>query len=127
MRVLGLGRRGLLAETLVRVGGLLVFLALAAAVWWVASLKRWIASAEAALRVLSWRRGASIAWFYLIVTLAWGVALLVIAPQFQVPDEPAHYFRAWSVASFELVAKPGDVIAYSRRTSQRCRTGSDRP
>lgn len=110
VRVTGLGRLGLAAENVLRVLGLLVLVALAAAVWWADTLKRWCASAEAALRVQSWRRGASITWFYLVVALVWGVAMILITPPFQAPDEPAHYFRAWSVADFQLIAQPGGVV-----------------
>jgi uncharacterized membrane protein len=110
LRVLGLGRRGLIAENLLRLFGLLACVVPAGGVWWAATLKRWCASTEAALRVESWRQGASIAWFYLAVALVWGVALIAITPPFQAPDEPAHYFRAWSVASFEMIGRQGAVV-----------------
>ena len=110
LQLQGIGERGLVVEDFLRVTGLLVCLALAAGVWWWGSLKRWFTSAEAVLRVKDWRRGASIAWFYLVVALLWGSAMIVITPPFQVPDEPAHYFRAWSVANLQLVAEPGSLV-----------------
>jgi uncharacterized membrane protein len=54
---------------------------------------------------------APIAWLYLVIALVWGLAMAVITPPFQVADEPAHYYRAWSVAQLELVAKPGMVVS----------------
>ena len=37
-------------------------------------------------------------YIYLVVALVWGLALVAIMPPFQVPDEPAHFFRAWGLA-----------------------------
>jgi uncharacterized membrane protein len=36
-------------------------------------------------------------YVYLAVALIWGVALVVLMPPLQVPDESAHFFRAWSI------------------------------
>jgi len=53
---------------------------------------------------------APTAWLYLVIALTWGLAMALITPPFQVPDEDAHYYRAWSVAQLELVAEPGWVL-----------------
>jgi len=37
-------------------------------------------------------------YLYLIVALVWGTALIVLMPPFQVPDEPAHFYRSWGLA-----------------------------
>jgi uncharacterized membrane protein len=111
LRVLGLGRRALILETLVRILGLLAFAAVAAGVWWADCVKRGWVRVEAALDVKNWRKDASIAWFYLAFALIWGLALIVVTPPFQVADEPAHFFRAWSVANLEIVAQQGGKVA----------------
>jgi len=49
-------------------------------------------------------------WFYLVVALVWGVAIVVVVPPFQSPDEPAHYLRAWSVANLQLVSSPDQTV-----------------
>jgi len=110
VRVLGQGPRRLLAEKALRVGGLLVFLALAACAWWARTLRRWWLSGQVALGLKADVGRASTAWLYLIIALAWGLAMALITPPFQVADEPAHYYRAWSVAQLELVAQPGMVV-----------------
>jgi uncharacterized membrane protein len=55
-------------------------------------------------------RGARIAWAYLVTVVVWGLVLLVVTPPFQVPDENAHYLRAWSVAELQLVAGNGLLV-----------------
>ncbi len=55
-------------------------------------------------------RTHAIAWTYLAIALVWGVAVALITPPFQVPDEAAHYYRAWSVAEVELVGQEGRVV-----------------
>jgi uncharacterized membrane protein len=37
-------------------------------------------------------------YVYLVVALVWGIALVAVMPPFQVPDEPAHFDRAWGLA-----------------------------
>lgn len=39
---------------------------------------------------------------FLGFALAGGAAMLVITPPFMVPDEPAHFYRSWQVASMNL-------------------------
>ena len=55
VRVLGQGPRRLLAEKALRVGGLLVFLALAACVLWAQAVRRWVTAARDALNE-RWKR-----------------------------------------------------------------------
>jgi uncharacterized membrane protein len=56
-------------------------------------------------------RGHPVAWAYLVIALTWGLAMALITPPFQVPDEAAHYYRAWSVANAELVAQSRMVVS----------------
>jgi uncharacterized membrane protein len=53
--------------------------------------------------------GVRVEHLYVAVALAWGLAMVLIVPPFQAPDEPAHYLRAWSVADLQL-AMPADQI-----------------
>ena len=55
-------------------------------------------------------RSHPIAWAYLAIAVAWGLAMALITPPFQVPDEAAHYYRAWSVAEVQLIAQPERVV-----------------
>jgi uncharacterized membrane protein len=41
--------------------------------------------------------------FFLLVALLVGGALVFVTPPFQVPDEPAHFFRAWDVSEGRLM------------------------
>lgn len=41
--------------------------------------------------------------FFLLVALLVGGALVFVTPPFQVPDEPAHFFRAWEVSEGRLI------------------------
>jgi uncharacterized membrane protein len=59
---------------------------------------------------------------YLFVALLWGLALLLVVPPFQAPDEQSHYLRAWSVSQGQLVANrdatvrvPADVASLPER------------
>ena len=36
--------------------------------------------------------------FFLVISLLGGAAYIVVTPPFRVPDEPAHFFRAYSVS-----------------------------
>jgi uncharacterized membrane protein len=47
-------------------------------------------------------------YIYLVVALVWGLALVVVTPPFQVPDEPAHFLRAWGLAEGQ-VFPPRDI------------------
>jgi uncharacterized membrane protein len=47
---------------------------------------------------------------YLVVALVWGLLMVVALPPFQVPDEPGHFFRIWSLATGQL-APPKDAMA----------------
>jgi hypothetical protein len=51
------------------------------------------------------RRSEAIEWssVYLAVALVWGVVLILVTPPFQNFDEPAHFYRAWSVATGSIV------------------------
>ncbi len=42
--------------------------------------------------------GVKLEYVYLVIALIWGVALVALMPPFQVPDEPAHFARAWGLA-----------------------------
>jgi uncharacterized membrane protein len=51
-----------------------------------------------------------IVWLYAAVTLSGGLMLCVLTPAFQVPDEPAHFFRAYQVSRGILLGqKVGDT------------------
>lgn len=41
---------------------------------------------------------ADVATVYLVIALVWGFVLVGLVPPFQVPDEPAHFYRAWQLA-----------------------------
>lgn len=49
--------------------------------------------------------------FFLVVGLLFGIALVFVTPPFQVPDEPAHFYRAWSVSEGLLVVPGGQSWA----------------
>ena len=110
LRVVGTGPGRVMAGTFLRVLGTIVFLVLAALIWWWAPLRRWWNET----RRLAWLRGRlrrePIAWLYLVVALIWGLSMIAITPPFQVPDEDAHYYRAWSVAELQLVAGPHMIV-----------------
>jgi uncharacterized membrane protein len=42
-------------------------------------------------------------YLYLAVALLWGIGLVVLMPPFQVPDEPAHFYRAWGLAQGQIL------------------------
>jgi uncharacterized membrane protein len=42
-------------------------------------------------------------YLYLVLALVWGIALVVVMPPLQVPDEPAHFYRAWGLAEGALL------------------------
>ncbi|HEX2223860.1 MAG TPA: DUF2142 domain-containing protein [Thermoanaerobaculia bacterium] len=45
--------------------------------------------------------------FFLLAGLLFGILLVFVTPPFQVPDEPAHFYRAWGVAEGKLVIARG--------------------
>jgi len=55
---------------------------------------------------------------FLLVSIIWGSLTVFLTPPFQVPDEPAHYFRAYQIATGRLLPvtidnKVGGYIASS--------------
>ena len=94
----------MLAQTLLRVGGLLVFLALAAAVCGGGALvRRWSLArdhgdADALGLPTPWYSPRRVPQLYLAIALVWGIVLVFVTPPLQTFDELAHYYRAWSVA-----------------------------
>ncbi len=48
-------------------------------------------------------------YVYLAIAVPWGLALLVMMPPLQVPDEPAHLYRAWGLAQGRFLP-PRDFI-----------------
>ncbi len=68
---------------------------------------------------------AGIEHLYLVLALLWGLTLALLVPPYQVPDEPAHYLRAWSVSRFTLVPGPGQVVTVPENVeSLQARLGS---
>lgn len=60
---------------------------------------------------------ADVATLYVVIALVWGFALIALVPPFQVPDEPAHFYRAWELAQLDYqagtdgrVSLPGAVV-----------------
>lgn len=52
--------------------------------------------------------------FFLVASLAFGLLLCFLTPPFAVPDEPAHWFRAWSATrSVISIARGGAAIPRS--------------
>ena len=49
--------------------------------------------------------------FFLLAGLLFGILLVFVTPPFQVPDEPAHLYRAWGVAEGRLVIPGGESPA----------------
>ncbi|WP_071517187.1 DUF2142 domain-containing protein [Geitlerinema sp. PCC 9228] len=47
---------------------------------------------------------------FLILSLVFGIIFLLVVPPFQIPDEPAHFLRAYQVSQFDLVAQKKDGI-----------------
>ena len=50
-------------------------------------------------------RNVSPQYIFLVSSLIWGVIMIFIVPPFQVPDEPAHFYRAYQVSELEFVSK----------------------
>jgi len=48
---------------------------------------------------------------FLVIALLFGLAFLIITPPFQVPDEPAHFFRAIQISDFSLIGKKDKTVS----------------
>ena len=51
--------------------------------------------------------------FFTWASLAFGLLLVLVTPPFCTPDEPAHFYRAWSVAQGHFILQGGDMIPRS--------------
>jgi uncharacterized membrane protein len=51
--------------------------------------------------------------FFTVTSLAFGIALALLTPPFSSPDEPAHLYRAWSIASGRFMPHGGDAVPRS--------------
>lgn len=51
--------------------------------------------------------------FFAVASLSFGLALILLSPPFCTPDEPAHLYRAWSIANGRFFAPRGDSIPIS--------------
>lgn len=40
---------------------------------------------------------------FLYISLCWGLLMVFLVPPFQVPDEPAHFYRAYQIANFTFL------------------------
>ena len=106
--MLGQGPHTILAQTLLRIAGLLFCLMVAAAVWWAGALakrlfpKRWRSARTDAEQHVAWYAAENIPKLYLLVALAWGLILVFVTPPLQTFDELAHYYRSWSVAEGQI-------------------------
>ena len=47
---------------------------------------------------------------YLVLALIAGVCMILLVPPFQNPDEPSHFYRAWSLAEGELVSRNDSTV-----------------
>lgn len=74
-----------------------------------ASLRRRI-SPSSWVAVAGRLRCIRLEFLYLALVLVWGSLMVLIVPPFQVPDEAAHYYRAWSVADLQLTAQSGLLV-----------------
>ena len=116
VRRYGLGPRALAAERVIAVAGLLLCLVAAALVlFWrpiaASGPGRWL---RRAVQPVVGSGGAwdriTVAHAYLVFALLWGTVMVFLVPPFQVPDENAHYFRSWSVAEFQVLARRDKVV-----------------
>jgi len=55
---------------------------------------------------------------YLLVALVFGVLFAILTPPFQVPDEPWHYLRAWSVAQGQVIAGDDLTVLVPRNVAE---------
>ncbi len=44
-----------------------------------------------------------------VISLVFGMIMLIITPPFQVPDEPAHFYRSYQVSEFNLFKMKDDI------------------
>lgn len=65
---------------------------------------RWILPRMQRIRVIPERA-------FLAFALAGGGAMLVVTPPFMVPDEPAHFYRSWQVASMNIFKVKDEIPA----------------
>jgi uncharacterized membrane protein len=56
----------------------------------------------------SWLLRDQIALFTALVIFAWGIALIIIIPPFQSPDEPQHTYRAWDMSNGNILCQRTD-------------------
>jgi Predicted membrane protein (DUF2142). len=54
---------------------------------------------------------ADVATLYVLIALVWGFALAALVPPFQVPDEPAHFYRAWELAQLDYQASADGLVS----------------
>ena len=59
----------------------------------------------------NWKSDTGLAWFYLVIAFVWGLSIIVVTPPFQTADEPAHFYRAWSVANLQVLAHPDATVS----------------
>lgn len=70
-------------------------------------------------------QGAGVEHLYVALALVWGLTLALLVPPYQTPDEPAHYYRAWSVSGLTLVTGPGQTVSVPQNVeSLQARLGS---
>jgi len=55
---------------------------------------------------------------FLILASVFGLVLVFLTPPFQVPDEPAHFFRAYQVSNLTFVSQPFQLNSETRYGSQ---------
>ena len=117
VRVLGVGARTLAVERTIAVSGFALCLAAAAIVLFARPLLRSAGGRRLVgpirrVRVAGkrWWDHLTIPRLYLAVALVWGLVMVFLVPPFQVPDEPNHYFRAWSVAELQLLARDDATV-----------------
>lgn len=117
VRVYGLGPHALAAERALAVVGFVICLVAAAVLAFYSPLA---GSSSVGRRIARLGRRVSahgglldrlsVQNVYLVVALVWGLTMVFLVPPFQVPDEPAHYYRAWSVAELQLFAHTGQTV-----------------
>jgi uncharacterized membrane protein len=70
--------------------------------------RRSLASAAGRLSFATGRLRLDVA--YLVLALTFGLLFALLTPPFQNPDEPAHYYRAWSLAEGQLVLRDDSTV-----------------
>lgn len=113
VHVYGLGPRLLSLQRLGAAGAFVVCAIAAGLVLFGGSLRRLPVTARLgrlARRLLRAAGRMRVPHAYLIAALSWGIIMVFLVPPFQVPDEPAHYFRAWSVAELQVFAHRDQTV-----------------